>query len=265
MGGTDAISRFDGISGHYDEVRPRPPRALVELVADWTGVARPQVVDIGAGSGLSTALWSEHAAHVTAIEPGEGMRAVAARRIAGLPDAANFTLVEATAEQTGLPDASADVVTASQALHWFDQTRAFPEIGRILRPGGVFVAYDAQWPPSVHWEVDAAYARFHELSMALEVARGVRPSYANKEGHAARLAASGVFRFVTDIAMHNRDEGDARRLLGIALSQGGTSALLDRGATYAELGLDTLTEVAERRLATPRPWWWTYRVRIAVR
>jgi len=43
---------------------------------------------------------------------------------------------QAIAEATGLEDASVDFVTAGQAFHWFDATRAVPEIARILRPGG---------------------------------------------------------------------------------------------------------------------------------
>jgi ubiquinone/menaquinone biosynthesis C-methylase UbiE len=265
VGGADAVSRFQGISRHYDAVRPRPPHAIVDLINDWTGITAPDVVDLGAGSGLSTVLWSGHAARITAVEPGDGMRAIAAERVAALPDAASVTLVAASAEATGLPDASADVVTVSQAMHWFDPERAIPEIARILRPGGVFVAYDAQWPPSIHWEVDAAYLRFEQRYRALEIQHGVQPRRADKEGHAARLAASGLFRHVNDIALHSREEGDAERLRGIMTSQGGAAALLDRGVTEEELGLDAVAEAAARHLREPRPWWWTYRVRVAVR
>jgi hypothetical protein len=38
-----------------------------------------------------------------------------------------------------------------------------------------------------------------------------------------------------------------------------------RGATEEEIGLAALREVAARRVAAPRTWWWTYRVRVAVK
>ncbi len=41
-----------------------------------------------------------------------------------------------TAEHTGLPDTSIDIITAGQAFHWFDQQRTRGEFARILRPDG---------------------------------------------------------------------------------------------------------------------------------
>jgi hypothetical protein len=68
-----------------------------------------------------------------------------------------------------------------------------------------------------------------------------------------------------EVGLHSRDQGDAERIANLALSQGGAAALLAEGATEDELGLTALRQVAARRLAVPRQWWWTYRVRIAVR
>ena len=48
---------------------------------------------------------------------------------------------------TGLPDASADVVIAVQAMHWMEPVSTLAEVARILRPGGVFASFDADWPP----------------------------------------------------------------------------------------------------------------------
>ncbi|MCQ7044031.1 class I SAM-dependent methyltransferase, partial [Escherichia coli] len=42
---------------------------------------------------------------------------------------------------TGLSDASADLVSAAQAFHWFDQDAVKPEWRRILRPGGLVAIY----------------------------------------------------------------------------------------------------------------------------
>jgi SAM-dependent methyltransferase len=265
----DAVTRFAGIAAEYDAVRPHPPAELAEVLLQWSGFTAPDVVDVGAGTGLSALIWAGRAREVIAIEPGQHMRALAARRLGSGPAAGahptRFSVRPGSAEDTGLPGGCADIVTASQAMHWFDASRALPEIARILRPGGVFAAYDCDWPPCIDWETDAAYRAFETRAAAVEHARRLSPPRAAKHGHLDTITASGLFRDGTEIAVHATEPGDAQRLAGIALSQGGTAALLAAGATEDEIGLTALREVAGRRLAQPRTWWWTYRVRMAVR
>jgi SAM-dependent methyltransferase len=270
----DAVSRFTGFAAAYDAARPRPPASVAEVIAQWCGRPRPDVVDLGAGTGLSTVIWAGRAGSVTALEPSPDMRGILAERIASLdyghaeagdgPETA-FTVATGTAEATGLPDESADIVTASQAMHWFDPARALPEIARVLRPGGVLAAYDCDWPPCTDWEADAAYAAFEDKSRAVDVAGKTSPPRAEKSGHLGRMRASGLFRFATEIAVHSHGRGDGQALVDVALSQGGVVAMLKAGVTEDELGLTRLREVAARRLPEPRTWWWTYRIRLAVR
>ncbi len=50
--------------------------------------------------------------------------------------------------------------------------------------------------------------------------------------------------------MHHRERGDADRLAGVVLSQGGIAALQKHGLSEAELGIATLRDVAERVLGS---------------
>lgn len=275
----DGVSRFCDVAGEYDAVRPMPPAEVADVIRQWAGVAGPDVVDLGAGTGLSTVIWAGRARQVIAVEPSAPMRALALRRISAAdrprpgrsetgrePARTRFAAIDATAEDTGLPGASADVVTASQALHWFDPARALPEIARILRPGGVFAAYDCDWPPCIDWETDAAFTAVDDRTSALARERGLPPAHAGKQDHHARLRGSGLFRSVREIAVAGRGEGDAQRLVAIAVSSlADIGTLLADGVSEDELGLSALREVAARRLAEPRTWWWTYRVHLAVR
>jgi len=260
----DAVSRFTGFAAEYDAVRPRPPAELAALISQWAAAVAPDVVDLGAGTGLSTMIWADQARQVIAVEPSADMREITQRKIGAAATTTRFTMTAGTAEDTGLDSASADIITASQAMHWFDADRALPEIARVLRPGGVFAAYDCDWPPCIDWETDAAYAAVDRRIGELETERGLRPPHAGKN-HLDRLRRSGLFRHATEVAVHGREQGDARRLVAVAMSQGGAVALLAAGATEEELGLTALREVAARRLPESRTWRWTYRVRLAVR
>ena len=261
----DAVSRFSGFAAEYDSARPQPPADLVALISQWSGASAPDVVDVGAGTGLSTMIWAGRARQVTAVEPSSDMRAIAQRKAdAAAATSTRFVVAAGTAERTGLPDACADIVTASQAMHWFDGSRALPEIVRVLRPGGVFAAYDCDWPPCIDWETDAAYAAFDAAVGRLEAEHGLLPPHAGKR-HRDTMTASGLFRHVTEVAVHGCEEGDAQRLTAVAMTKGGAVALLSAGLTEDEIGLTALREVAARRLPQPRTWWWTYRVRLGVK
>jgi len=262
----DAAERFSGVADDYDAVRPQPPADLITLITQWSGRARPDVVDLGAGTGLSAVAWAGRARRVTAVEPSEGMRRRAERRIAAAAGpGTRFTVLDATAEATGLPDGCADVVTASQALHWFDPDRALPEIARLLRPGGVLAAYDCDWPPHIDWQAGAAWAQMAGRVDAEQARRGPAPVHRGKD-HLGRLAGSGLFRHCEHLAAVGRDQGDADRLVAVALSaiNHATDFLAD-GCTEDDLGLTALRAVAAERLPQPRTWWWTYQVYLAVR
>ncbi|MCT1557660.1 methyltransferase domain-containing protein [Helcobacillus massiliensis] len=100
-----------------------------------------RAVDLGAGTGkLTTALlnrgWS-----VTAVDPSAAMLELISDPAPGPASPAHsdrpaLTRVTAPAEATGLPDASADLVVAAQAWHWFDSAEATGEVLRILAAGG---------------------------------------------------------------------------------------------------------------------------------
>ncbi|MGH9083187.1 MAG: class I SAM-dependent methyltransferase, partial [Acidimicrobiales bacterium] len=135
------LDRFSGFADLYDTVRPALPAALGRLLAAYADTQRPRVVDLGSGTGLSSRWAATWAGSVVGVEPNDDMRAVAeSRPLAGV------TYRKAAAHDTGLPDRSADVVLAVQSLHWMDPGPTLAEVARVLRPGGVLAAADADWP-----------------------------------------------------------------------------------------------------------------------
>jgi SAM-dependent methyltransferase len=249
----------DGFAERYDLCRPRPPAALVELLPPLAGVDRLSlVVDLGCGTGLSTRLWAGHADEVIGVEPNDAMRAYAE----AVTEAPNVRYVGASSYATGLADACADLVTASQSLHWMRPESVFPEIARILRPGGVFCAYQyfslqtPLWEPEAAWEFELA--RKGELRAGLGLTEETWP--VSRE----RLVDSGVFRRVRELALHSVEQGDGDRLVGLALSEGSMVTLLEAGVTEEEVGLDRL-RAAAAVMSEPVPWWIGYRVYVGLK
>ena len=66
----------------------------------------------------------------------------------------------APAEESGLPDGSVDLVTAAQALHWFDIPRFFEEARRVLVPRGVLAVWCYELM-TISPTIDAAISRYY--------------------------------------------------------------------------------------------------------
>jgi SAM-dependent methyltransferase len=131
----DPKARFSDRVDDYVRYRPRYPIEVLRTLEGELGT-RPdttRVVDIGCGTGISADLFLRQGYAVIGVEPNAAMRAAAETLLASSP---RFRSVEGSAEATNLPDASADLVIAAQAFHWFDPVAARREVRRLLAPGG---------------------------------------------------------------------------------------------------------------------------------
>jgi SAM-dependent methyltransferase len=129
-------SSFGAVAAAYAEHRPDyPPDAVRWCVAPLgRAVAGLRVLDLGAGTGKLTALLAQLGADVTAVEPDAAMLGELRR---SLP---SVRALRGPAEAIPLADGSVDAVLCAQSLHWFDLSRAVPEIARVLTAGGVLGA-----------------------------------------------------------------------------------------------------------------------------
>ena len=130
----DSTQRFSLRVKQYIRYRPGYSPQIIEALKAECGLTGNSVIaDIGSGTGFLSKIFLESGNRVFGVEPNAEMRAAGEQL---LSDFRNFSSVDGTAEQTGLPDASVDFVTAGQAAHWFDRERANREFRRILKPGG---------------------------------------------------------------------------------------------------------------------------------
>lgn len=131
---SDVKERFSNRVEDYVRYRPSYPPDVLEELERAIGLSTREVIaDIGAGTGLSARLFLDHGNVVIGVEPNEPMRQAAARLLGSYD---RFRAVDGSAEATGLPDESVNLVVAAQAFHWFDREAIRPEWKRILKPDG---------------------------------------------------------------------------------------------------------------------------------
>jgi SAM-dependent methyltransferase len=259
------IERFSGFADLYDKFRPAPPAILASILTQLARTPYPRlVVDLGSGTGLSTRYWADQAEHVIGIEPTLDMR----RQAEAQTEAKNVSYQEGYSHHTGLPDHCARIVTCSQSLHWMEPQSTFEEAARILSPGGVFTAYDYDWPPTTgHWQAEQAYQECIEriAEADKEFANEKPPLKWEKHEHLSRMRTSGCFRYTKEIVAHHIEQGNAERLIGLLLSQGSVMTLLKNGLSETQLGFDRFRQKVSEALADKsEAWYWSSRIRYGI-
>lgn len=137
---------FGRTAGDYARHRAGFPDSFFERVGELgIGVAGQALVDLGTGTGTLARGFARRGCRVIGIDPAAPLLEQA--RQIGRREGVQVDYRVATAEATGLPDASADVVTAGQCWHWFDGAAAAREAARLLRPGGALVIAHFDWIP----------------------------------------------------------------------------------------------------------------------
>jgi ubiquinone/menaquinone biosynthesis C-methylase UbiE len=101
-----------------------------------------ELIEIGAGPGLTTDVLRRHAAHLTAVELDVSLADRLASRLAGT----NVEVVAADATRLPFPAGQFSAAACLTMLHHIPsaalQDAALAELGRVLRPGGVLVGAD---------------------------------------------------------------------------------------------------------------------------
>ncbi|WP_329585649.1 class I SAM-dependent methyltransferase [Streptomyces sp. NBC_01362] len=214
---------FNAAADQYAASRPSYPPALFDFIEQFTGrpLAGARVADVGAGTGIATALLRERGADVIGVEPGGAM---AAQFRTVLPD---VPLVRGDGDALPLADASYDLITYAQSWQWTDTTRSVPEALRVLLPGGALAiwwnttAFDVPWIRGQHQRIaqhcgvrptsrvrpdDSDAVRLAGLSGLRVARRQVRWSrMVTLDTHLANISSRSAFLVL--------DEGDKRAFL----------------------------------------------------
>ena len=124
---------FSGHAGVYHAARPTYPEGLF----DWLATQAPALElawDAGCGNGQASVALAARFAQVIATDP-------SAAQIVNAEARANIVYRVEAAEHASLADASVDLVTIAQALHWFDPAAFHAQVRRVLKPRGVIAAW----------------------------------------------------------------------------------------------------------------------------
>jgi SAM-dependent methyltransferase len=125
---------FDEIAAEYDRRRPAYPDELVDRACQVAGIGSgDQVLEVGCGSGQLTRGLVARGLHVTALEPGTSLIALARQNLAG---AGEVEFVNAQFEDAPLPREQFQAVFSASAFHWVDPKVSWQQAADALVPGG---------------------------------------------------------------------------------------------------------------------------------
>ena len=124
---------FSRLAPAYASFRPGYPEGLFDYLGGL--VSRHDLAwDCAAGSGQATIPLARRFNRVIATD-------ISAAMLQQTPSHPAVECRVTPAEASGLADASADLVTVAQALHWLNPETFYPEAARVLVPGGVLAVW----------------------------------------------------------------------------------------------------------------------------
>lgn len=210
----------------YASGRPYFHPAIIQRIRERLGLTGPfqRALDVGCGTGLSTIAVKEIAARVIGVDSSAEMIGLA-------PKDSAVEYQVADAERLPFEDRVFDLVTVSQAIHWFGRVSFLQEARRVLRTEGWLIVYDNYFAGS---ENDAFNA-WHQESY---LERYPSPQRAWPDFAAAKIEKEG-FHLIGDEVLRNT----------ISFSLDGLTDFFT-----SQTNIIAAVEVGEETIAAARAW-----------
>jgi ubiquinone/menaquinone biosynthesis C-methylase UbiE len=143
---------FSASAAEYAAFRPKYPAELFDFVASLPE-RRRAAWDCATGNGQAAVPLAERFDRVVATDASAG-------QIAHATPHPRVAYGVALADESGLDDASIDLVTVAQALHWLPLDRFSAEVQRVAVPGGALAVW-CYTRPVLEAELDAILLRYY--------------------------------------------------------------------------------------------------------
>lgn len=110
-------------------------------------IVKPEdyILDLGTGTGSIARGLALRGCKTIGLDPSKELIAQAKNLDAGANIETHY--IVGTAEQTGLPSANFDIITAGQCWHWFKASDVTQECLRLLKPKGKIIIAHFDWLP----------------------------------------------------------------------------------------------------------------------
>lgn len=210
---------FGKTSVDYAKHREGFPETFFERLAAYgIGRAGQRALDVGTGTGTVARGLARRGCSVVGLDKSAAQMDQARQLDAEAGVSVDYRV--ASAEATGLPDASFELVTAGQCWHWFDRPRAALELKRVLAPGGRLVIAHFDWLPVAGNVTQATEALIeaHNPAWQRGGGTGLYPAWLTD---VAQAGFGGIETFSFDVAVdygHERWRGRVRACAGVGAS-----------------------------------------------
>lgn len=174
----------------YARYRPTYPKEMYEFILDHLKQTK-NAWDCATGSGQVARVLSEYFHHVYATDISQQQMDQAVQK-------GNITYLKASAEDSGLPSDTFDLITVAQAIHWFNIDEFYDELRRTAKQDGLLAVIGYQMlrispgiDPIINDLYEEAFCKYFS-----EVRKYIDNGYRNIPFPFEEIATPG-FQFIT--------------------------------------------------------------------